>query len=95
MFNTQLAGRWPKTGNLEDVGVGNCINLPVPAGFKDSEMALVRDDLILARLQAFAPDAIVLQCGADGVEVDPQSRGPFGRKKMCVKVHFGPPCDVI
>lgn len=40
----------------------------------DSEMALVRDELIMAKLQTFAPKAIVLQCGADGVEKDPQSR---------------------
>ena len=74
MISVHEAGRWPKTGNLDDVGVGNCFNLPVAAGFNDSEMALVRDELILAKLQAFAPDAIVLQCGADGVEEDPQSR---------------------
>jgi acetoin utilization protein AcuC len=74
MISVHEAGRWPKTGNLDDVGVGNCFNLPVAAGFNDSEMALVRDELISAKLQAFAPDAIVLQCGADGVEEDPQSR---------------------
>jgi acetoin utilization protein AcuC len=74
MISVHEAGRWPKTGVITDRGVGNCFNLPVAAGFNDSEMALVRDDLILAKLQAFAPDAIVLQCGADGVEEDPQSR---------------------
>jgi acetoin utilization protein AcuC len=74
MISVHEAGRWPKTGSLDDVGVSNCVNLPVPAGFNDSEMALVRDDLILAKLQAFGPDAIILQCGADGVEEDPQSR---------------------
>lgn len=74
MISIHEAGRWPKTGSLGDAGLGNCFNLPVVAGFNDSEMALVRDDLILAKLQAFAPDAIVLQCGADGVEEDPQSR---------------------
>ena len=74
MISVHEAGRWPRTGNLDDVGVGNCFNLPVPAGLNDTEMALVRDELLSTKLQAFAPDAIVLQCGADAVEEDPQSR---------------------
>jgi len=48
--------------------------LPVPAGFHDGEMALFKDALILPAIAAFRPDAIVLQCGADAVTEDPQSR---------------------
>lgn len=66
--------RWPFTGALEDDGGGNCLNLPVPRGFNDTEMAMVRDDLILPAVGAFKPDAIVLQCGADAVTEDPLSR---------------------
>jgi len=66
--------RWPFTGALEDDGGGNVINLPVPRGFNDSEMAEVRERLILPAIGGFAPDAIVLQCGADAVEEDPLSR---------------------
>jgi len=66
--------RWPFTGKLEDDGGGNCLNLPVPRGFNDSEMALVRERLILPAVARFAPDAIVLQCGADAVTEDPLSR---------------------
>lgn len=66
--------RWPFTGALSDRGAGEVWNLPVPRGFNDSEMALVRDELILSRIAAFRPDAIVLQCGADAVEEDPLSR---------------------
>jgi acetoin utilization protein AcuC len=36
-------------------------------------MAFVRDALILPRVAAFDPDAIVFLCGADGVEEDPLS----------------------
>ena len=42
--------------------------------FHDDDMALVRDALILPAVQAFRPEAIILQCGADGVAEDPQSR---------------------
>lgn len=66
--------RWPFTGLLEDTGGGNCLNLPVQRGFNDTEMALVRERLILPATAAFAPDAIVLQCGADAVSEDPLSR---------------------
>lgn len=71
--------RWPFTGALEDDGatpggVANCLNLPVPRDFNDSEMAAIRDDLILPFVARFRPDAVVLQCGADAVTEDPLSR---------------------
>jgi acetoin utilization protein AcuC len=74
LISTHEEGRWPFTGTLEDAGGGNCFNLPVPRGFNDSEMDAVLDGLILPRLSAFAPQALVLQCGADAVEEDPLSR---------------------
>ena len=66
--------RWPFTGALEDAGGGQVFNLPVPRGLNDSEMAVIRDELILPRVADFRPDAVVLQCGADAVEEDPLSR---------------------
>ena len=46
----------------------------MPRGFNDTEMRAVLDRLILPRVQAFRPQAIVLQCGADALEEDPLSR---------------------
>jgi acetoin utilization protein AcuC len=66
--------RWPFTGALTDAGVGQVYNLPVPRGFNDTEMQAVLDRLILPRIAAFAPQAIVLQCGADALEEDPLAR---------------------
>ncbi|MEM6634310.1 MAG: acetoin utilization protein AcuC [Pseudomonadota bacterium] len=66
--------RWPFTGKIEDRGAGQVWNLPLPRGLNDSEMALARDELILPKVAAFRPDALVLQCGADAVEDDPLSR---------------------
>ena len=74
LISTHEEKRWPFTGALEEDGGGNCLNLPVPRDFNDSEMALIRDSLILPAVTAFAPDAIVLQCGADAVTEDPLSR---------------------
>ena len=73
MISVHEENLWPKTGQLHDDAGGNALNLPVPRGFNDDEMALVRDRLILPTVAAFRPDAVVLQCGADAVEDDPLS----------------------
>ena len=72
--------RWPRTGHLEDRGLGQVWNLPVPRGTHDDDYALIREGLILPRIQAFEPEAVVLQCGADGVLEDPQSRMALGNQ---------------
>ncbi|MCE6961459.1 acetoin utilization protein AcuC [Cereibacter sphaeroides] len=74
LISVHEEGRWPFTGALEDDGGGNCFNLPVPRGFNDSEMRAALCDLILPRLGAFRPEALILQCGADALEEDPLSR---------------------
>lgn len=74
LISTHEDGRWPRTGALSDAGIGNMINIPMPAGCNDDDMALVRDAVILPAVASFRPDAIVLQCGADAVTEDPQSR---------------------
>lgn len=74
MISTHEENRWPFAGALTDAGVGNVFNLPVPAGFNDTEMQAVTDALILPRLAAHRPDVIVLQCGADALTEDPLSR---------------------
>ena len=66
--------RWPFTGALDDTAGGRAINLPVPRGLNDTEMREIVQRLILPALERFAPEAIVLQCGADSLEDDPLSR---------------------
>src|SRR5260221_1058824 len=41
MLSVHEAARWPFTGAVGEAGCGNIFNLPVPAGFNDSEMAHV------------------------------------------------------
>ena len=74
LMSTHQEGLWPRTGLIEDDGGGNAYNLPVPRGLNDDEMAFIRDELILPKVQSFGPDVIVFLCGADGVEEDPLSR---------------------
>ncbi|ABV93791.1 histone deacetylase family protein [Dinoroseobacter shibae DFL 12 = DSM 16493] len=74
MISVHEEKRWPFTGGLEETEGGSALNLPVPRGLNDAEMAFIRDALIVPAVAAFAPEAIVLQCGADAVEEDPLSR---------------------
>lgn len=67
-------GRWPYTGAAGDRGGGNACNLPVPAGFNDSELRFLMEQAILPLAWDFAPEAVVLQCGCDGLADDPMSR---------------------
>jgi len=73
LISVHEQARWPFTGALGVAG-GNCVNLPVPAGYNDTEARLVLHEMILPRLQAFAPQVIVLQAGADSLLEDPLSR---------------------
>lgn len=74
MISVHEQARWPFTGALTDTAGGSAFNLPVPRGLNDTEFRAILDGLILPRLQAFAPEAIVLQAGADSLLEDPLSR---------------------
>lgn len=74
LISVHEENRWPFTGRLEEDAGGNAFNLPVPRGFHDDELALVMDRLVLPRVEAHRPDAIVLQCGVDGLTEDPLAR---------------------
>lgn len=66
--------RWPYSGAVEDRGHGQARNLPVPPGFNDDELAHLVSVAVLPLLEAFAPQALVITCGADALHGDPLSR---------------------
>jgi acetoin utilization protein AcuC len=74
MISVHEARRWPFTGQLEEDAGGAAFNLPVPRHLNDDEFTAILDQLILPATEAFKPQAIVLQCGADAVAEDPLSR---------------------
>ena len=73
-------GRWPmsekapKAGSVGDRAGGAARNLPVPEGLNDTEMAFIVEAALLPLAAGFKPQALVLQCGTDALEDDPQSR---------------------
>ncbi len=78
------AGRWPMDrradplgdtpGGLADRAGGLARNLPVPAGMTDDEFDYLIGEAVLPLAQAFAPQALMIQAGADALEDDPLSR---------------------
>ena len=80
MVSLHEEGRWPRTGALEDEGAGNLFNLPLPAGAGDAAFAAALDAVIGPRVEAHRPEALVIQCGADAVAEDPQSRLSAGNR---------------
>ncbi len=66
--------RWPFTGALTDRAEGSAFNLPVPEGFNDSELTAIVEHLVVPLGQAFAPQVVVIQAGADALAEDPLSR---------------------
>lgn len=65
--------RWPHTGLLEDRGGGSARNIPVPVGFCDDELAFIMDEAVGPLAEKFAPDAVMVCCGADALTGDPLS----------------------
>jgi acetoin utilization protein AcuC len=74
MISVHEDDRWPHTGAASDAGGGNAFNLPVPAGFNDSELQFLLDGIVLPLADAFAPEAVVITCGTDALDGDPLSR---------------------
>ncbi len=67
-------GRWPFTGNADERAGTQVRNLPVPPAFNDTELRYIVDEAILPLVSDMNPEALVIQCGADGLADDPMSK---------------------
>jgi acetoin utilization protein AcuC len=77
------AGRWPMQpgdplasgfGGARDRAGGAARNLPLPSGANDSEFTLVMAEVVIPLIRRFAPQALVVQGGADALADDPMTR---------------------
>ncbi|KAL8293406.1 hypothetical protein RQP46_000107 [Phenoliferia psychrophenolica] len=70
-------GFYPSTGSLESTGPKatsssfHALNLALEPGLASSSLLRLYDSCIEPTLDAFKPDAIVIQCGCDGLAGDP------------------------
>jgi acetoin utilization deacetylase AcuC-like enzyme len=62
---------YPGTGARAETGVGNIVNRPLPAGTGSREWRRVVEDDILAAIDAFAPELIMISTGFDAHRADP------------------------
>ncbi|XP_066252239.1 histone deacetylase 8-like isoform X1 [Euwallacea similis] len=73
-FHRYEIGFFPGTGTIEDVGKGKgkfySLNVPFKSGLNDNSFTRVFKQLFPVVLDSFKPNAIVLQCGADGLNGD-------------------------
>jgi acetoin utilization protein AcuC len=65
--------RWPYSGAADDRRNGGARNFSVPREFNDSELHFLVDNAVIPIAGRFAPDAIVMCCGADSLAGDPLS----------------------
>ena len=65
--------RWPYTGRDSDPA-RHLYNFAVPRDLNDSEFALIWEQAVLPVLEAFRPQAILLQGGCDALAEDPLSK---------------------
>ncbi|XP_020166446.1 histone deacetylase 19-like [Aegilops tauschii subsp. strangulata] len=79
---------FPGTGKAEDVGEGDgkyyTLNVPMKAGMDDERYQQLFRPIMDEVMEKFAPDAVVLQCGADSLYGD-----RLGEFRLSVKGHAG------
>ena len=62
---------YPSTGHIEEVGVGNILNLPLAAGDGSKAFRSAWSRLGLPAIHSFEPDLILISAGFDAHERDP------------------------
>ncbi len=72
-FSIHEEKRWPHSGTQIGCNAYNKCNAPVPRGLHDSEFDYLIDKTLMALLDKFNPEALVIVCGADALAGDPLS----------------------
>ena len=62
---------YPGTGAADETGLGNIVNVPLPAGTDGTAFRRVFEARILPALDAFAPQLLLVSAGFDAHRADP------------------------
>jgi len=62
---------YPGSGEAQETGVGNLVNAPLPAGTGSQAFRRVWEERLLPRLDAFAPQLLLISAGFDAHRADP------------------------
>jgi acetoin utilization deacetylase AcuC-like enzyme len=63
---------WPGSGSVDEVGVGNILNLPMPPDASRQEWLTAWRDMIMPRLHKEKPDLLFICAGFDAHKDDPK-----------------------
>jgi acetoin utilization deacetylase AcuC-like enzyme len=69
--STHQAPFYPGTGAADETGVGNIVNVPLPAGSGSAPFRAAYERTILPALEAFRPDFLLISAGFDAHRRDP------------------------
>ena len=70
-FSTHQYPFYPGTGNWDETGVGNIINVPLPRGCRDAEILAAYRDVCAPAVRRFQPQLILVSAGFDAHFADP------------------------
>ncbi len=62
---------YPGTGSVDEQGVGNILNVPLPPGAGSATFRAACERSVLPALEAFAPDLLMVSAGFDAHQADP------------------------
>lgn len=62
---------YPGTGAMDEAGVGNVVNAPLPPGAGSASFRAAWQDRLLPAMEAFAPQLVLVSAGFDGHRLDP------------------------
>ncbi|UOM33334.1 histone deacetylase family protein [Acuticoccus sp. I52.16.1] len=70
-ISTHQSPLYPGTGEANERGVGNILNVPLPPGTSSSLYRTLFDGAVMPALNAFEPEFLILSAGFDAHEDDP------------------------
>jgi acetoin utilization deacetylase AcuC-like enzyme len=70
-ISTHQAPLYPGSGRVDELGIGNIVNIPLPAGSGDAQFLEVMDEVIMPSMIRFRPDLILVSAGFDAHWADP------------------------
>jgi len=76
--SSHQAGAYPGTGFATERGVGNIVNVPLPAGSDGERFRAAWSNIILPALDAFAPELLIISAGFDAHRADPLAQLRLG-----------------
>jgi acetoin utilization deacetylase AcuC-like enzyme len=68
---------YPGTGSIQEIGVGNICNAPLPPFAGSAEFRAAMTDRVLPAMDAFRPDLLLISAGFDAHKADPLANLQF------------------